>query len=277
MSCDATELDRHLRCTASMRHQGSLVLSAVALVVFSAEAAPAQVAISVYGGLAHTSSADVSLVQPGGTDLAFVGVSWTGESLKSPPYYGLRLSYWFGASAHWGLAVDFTHVKMYAQLDKTVSVSGRRSGTAVEGSERIADTFSVLSFSHGHNLLTLNGLYRWFPRGGRDGTFLGRLQLYGGLGTGVAIPHVETEIDGVVTSEYQVSGPVIEGLGGLNFDLTRHFLLFAEYQINYARLEGKLTDGGALAVKPWTHQLALGVSLSLSLGRSAQSREEPSD
>ena len=67
----------------------------------------------------------------------------------------------------------------------------------------------------------------------------------------------------LLTDEYQLSGPALEGLGGLNFDITRHFMLFGEYQLNYARLEGELTDGGSLEVRPWTHQVALGLSLSL--------------
>ncbi len=262
-SYNVTEIVRHLPCTAAMRHQATLVLSASALVILSTATANAQFAISFYGGLAHTSDADVRLVQPGGTHLTLAGVSWTGESLESPPYYGLRLSYWFGRAARWGLAVDFTHAKMYGELDNSVTVSGHRGGTPVDDTERLGDTFNTLSYSHGHNLLTLNGMYRWFPKGERDGTFLGRLQPYAGLGLGIAIPHVETEIDAVVTDEYQLSGPALEGLGGLSFQITRNFLLFGEYQLNYARLEGDLTDGGSLEVKPCTHQLALGLTLSL--------------
>jgi lipid A oxidase len=246
-----------------MRHLVALTLLACALVVFSTVTATAQPAISVYGGLAHTFAADVSLVQPGGTDLTFAGVSWTSESLESPPYYGLRLSYWLGRTARWGVAIDFTHAKMYADLEQSVAVSGRRAWAPVNGSERLGDTFSALSISHGHNLLTLNGMYRWFAKGERDPTLLGRLQFYGGLGLGIAIPHVETDIDGVVTDQYQVSGPAFEGLGGLNFDITRHFMLFVEYQLNYARLKGDLPDGGSLEVRPWTHQVALGLSLGL--------------
>jgi len=246
-----------------IKRQALLGLHVVVLVLFSAGTAPAQLAVSLYGGFAHTVDTDVGLVQAGGTDLTLGGAAWTSESLVSPPYYGLRLSYWFGGAAHWGLAVDFTHAKMYAQLDKTVSVSGNRGGVPVNSTERLADTFDALSFSHGHNLLTLNGMYRWFPRGERDATFLGRLQVYGGLGLGIAIPHVETDIDGVVTGEYQLSGPALEALGGLTVGVVRHVSLFGEYQLNYARLEAGLTDGGSLVVKPWTHQLAFGLSFSL--------------
>jgi len=246
-----------------MSYHATLGLAVSALVFSSAQAATAQLAVSVYGGLAHTTEADVSLTRPGGTELTFAGVAWSGESLESPPYYGLRLSYWFDREAPWGVGLDFTHAKMYAQLERSVAVSGRRDGTPVDGAERLADTFDVLSFSHGHNLLTLDGMYRWFPKGGRADTFLGRLQLYVGLGVGIAIPHVETDLEAVVTNEYQLSGPVLEGLGGLNFDLTRHFSLFGEYQLDYARLDASLTHGGSLSVKPWTHQLALGLSFRL--------------
>lgn len=246
-----------------MRHRATVPLLAGALVIVSTGSVTAQLAVGVYGGLAHTSGSDVSLVQPGGTDLTFAGVSWSSESLESPPYYGLRLSYWFGRAAHWGVALDYTHAKMYAHLEKSVRVSGRRGAMLVDGRERVADTFNGLSFSHGHNLLTVDGMYRWFPKGERSDGFLGRMQLYAGLGLGIAIPHVETDIDGVVTDEYQLSGPALEGLTGFNFDITRHIVLFAEYQLNYARLSGELADGGSLGVMPWTHQLALGLSVSL--------------
>lgn len=246
-----------------MRHRATVPLLAGALIVVSAGTMPAQLAVSLYGGLAQTNASDVSLVQPGGTDLTLAGVSWSSESLEGPPYYGLRLAYWFGRAAHWGVALDFTHAKMYAKLEESVGVSGRRGGTLVDGRERVADTFDALSFSHGHNLLTVDGMYRWFPKGERSDAFLGRMQLYAGFGLGIAIPHVETDVDGVVTDEYQLSGPALEGLSGLNFDITCHIALFAEYQLNYARLSGDLAGGESLEVMPWTHQLALGLSLNL--------------
>lgn len=246
-----------------MRHQATVGPLAGVLVIVFAGTLNAQLTVGVYGGLAYTSGSDVSLVQPGGTDMTFAGVSWSSESLESPPYYGLRLSYWFGRAAHWGVALDFTHAKMYAKLEESVGVSGRRGAAPVDGRERVADTFNALSFSHGHNLLMVDGMYRWFPKGERSDAFLGRMQLYAGLGLGIAIPHVETDVGGVVTDEYQLSGPALEGLSGLNFDMTRHIALFAEYQLNYARLSGNLAGGGSLEVVAWTHQLALGLSVGL--------------
>jgi opacity protein-like surface antigen len=229
--------------------------------------AEAQFAVGVYGGLAETMNSDVRLVQPGGTDLTFGAVAWSGESLKSPIYYGLRLTYWFGSRGAWGLALDFTHAKMYAQLEETVAISGTRDGAPASGSEPLGDTFDALSFSHGHNWLTVNALYRWFPKGGRDSSPLGRLQPYAGLGAGVAVPHVETSIAGVVTDDYQLAGPAFQGLIGLNVDVVSHLSIFLEYKLSHARINGELTDGGTLSTNPWSHNVIFGAAFAF--GRTA--------
>lgn len=245
-------------------HATTVPLAAALAVTLISSDARAQVAVSLYGGIAKTTKSDVALARPGGTDLKFAGASWTDESFQSPIYYGFRLSYWIGGrTGRWGLALDFTHAKMYADLEDTVAVSGQLNGSPVNGSQRLGDTFQALAFSHGHNLLTLNGIYRWFPTGERDGSFLGRLQPYVGLGVGVAIPHVEANVDGTVTDEYRVSGPAFEGRAGANFDVVRYLSAFAEYKLSYARIKGDLTGGGTIEAKPWTHQLVFGLSLNL--------------
>ena len=53
---------------------------------------------------------------------------------------------------------------------------------------------AVLEFTDGHNLITLNGMYRWMDLG-TPGTFLNRLQPYVLAGLGIAYPHVEVTIE----------------------------------------------------------------------------------
>lgn len=248
--------------TVRGRHRRALAASTLG-VALTAAPATAQLSVSVYGGVAKTLDGAVGLARPDGTDLTFADVSWRGESFKSPIYYGLRLTYWLGYSANWGVALDFTHAKMLAVLDDTVSVSGRREGSAVDGRERLGDTFTTLSFSHGHNLLTLNAMYRWFPKSERDETALGRLQAHFGLGLGLAIPHVETDIDGVITGEYQTSGLAVEARVGLDFEIVRRLSLLAEYKLSYARLDADLAGGASVDVRPWTHHAVLGISFNL--------------
>ena len=144
-------------------------------------------------------------------------VPWSDESFKSPIYYGARLAYWFDDTP-WGLALDFTHAKMIASADDVVEVIGSRAGVPVSGQERVGNTFTNLQISHGLNLLTLNGLYRLrLPIS---------IEPYAGLGVGVAIPHIETEIGGVTTQEYQLAGPAAQGLIGVHAPVYGRFSAF---------------------------------------------------
>ena len=113
-----------------------------------------------YLGKSSTIDSNVQLNQPDGTDLDFHGVGWYDESWVNPKYYGFRLSYWNRNAPRWGFVVDFTHAKMYAELDATVRVTGSREGEPVDGEELLGDTFDSLSISHGHNTLTFNGFHR---------------------------------------------------------------------------------------------------------------------
>ena len=233
------------------------ILSASLLLAIAGDRARAEIVLGAYGGLATSFDGDVTLEQPGGTDLTLDDVSWSDRSFESPIYYGLRLTYW--GTSGWGGALDYTHAKLYADLDDTVDVSGSRAGTPVAGSERVGDTFDALSFSHGHNMLTLNLMYRWGAIGAKGG-FLDRLRPYAGVGAGVAIPHVEVIVDGSQTDEYQLAGPAVQGLAGIDFSITERVSLFTEYKLSYAHIEADLAGGGTITVDPITNHFVLGVS-----------------
>ena len=233
------------------------ILSACLLFVIAGGRARAELALGAYGGLGTTFDSDVALEQPGGTDLTLSDVSWSDRSFESPIYYGLRLTYW--ADSGWGGALDYTHAKIYADMDDTVDVGGNRAGTPVAGRERVGDTFDALSFSHGHNMLTLNLMYRWSSLGS-EGSLLDRLRPYAGVGAGAAIPHVEVIANASRTDEYQVAGPAVQGLAGIDFAISERVSLFTEYKLSYAHIEADLTGGGTVSVEPITNHFALGVS-----------------
>ena len=249
-----------------MRKQTTYPLAAsivgALLVMGSMGAARAELFISGYLGKASTLDSDVELTRPGDTNLTFSDVSWEDDSFYNPLYYGYRLGYWFKNQPRWGVAIDFTHAKMYGELEKTVDVSGVRNGTPVSGQERLDDTFESLSFSHGHNLLTLNGMYRWMDLGTSPEEFLNRLQPYILAGLGLAIPHVEVTLDGDQTEAYQTAGWAAQAGGGLDVDITRWFSLFAEYRLSYADIEADLQGGGTLKTEPWTHHFTAGITFS---------------
>lgn len=224
--------------------------------------AQAELFLSGYLGACSTHDSDVELNRPGGTDLTFSDVSWDDKSFESPLYYGLRVGYWFKNHPNWGTAIDFTHAKMYSELEKVVSVSGTRGGEPVSGQERLGDTFEVLEFTDGHNLLTLNGMYRWMQLGKAPDDYLNRLQPYVMAGLGIAIPHVEVTVEGDKTFELQTTGLAAQAGAGLDVDITRWFSLYAEYRLSYAQIDADLVGGGTLKTEPWTHHFTLGVTFS---------------
>ena len=222
--------------------------------------AQAEWMVSLYGGIAHTLDSDVTLKESGDTRLSFHNVSWDDDSFQEPQYFGLRLTYWLSRQSPWGLAVDFTHAKMIAALDEEVSVSGRRNGEFVNATEVLGDSFLKLEFSHGHNVLTANVLYRWLTQS--HSPWLDRLQPYVGLGAGVAMPHVEIQAGPVATGDYQFAGPALQGLAGLQIALMQYLAVFVEFQWSYAHIDVDLRGGGSLETDAWTYHFNIGLSLS---------------
>jgi lipid A oxidase len=131
----------------------------------------AETQVAGYLGMSWTSPSTVTV---GGQ--SFHGVSWESRSFESPPYYGLRVGYFFAGNSGWGLALDFFHDKAYA------------SAGSVE------PALSRLSFSHGLNHLTVDVCWR---------THAGPLQPYLGAGIGTLVPHVEAESETASVDEYQ--------------------------------------------------------------------------
>ncbi len=234
---------------------GFASLTAAILASYVGSAWPQEWAASFYGGKAHNSASDVTLNQPGGTDLKFEQVSWDDESFKPPIYWGARLTRW--SDSGWGAALDFTHAKMSAQPEQVVHVSGTRAGTAVNQNEPLGNTFGSLSFTHGFNLLTANALYRW-PAW--NNAALSEMRAYAGAGLGFAWPHVEIGAGGQTTSEYQVAGPAYQGLVGVDLKAFDRISIFFEYKLSRADLRVDLAGGGTVRVKPLTQHAIVGAS-----------------
>lgn len=201
--------------------------------------ASAEMQISIYGGANTVSDSDLTL-DIGAVSTDF-DVEWEGKSFEAPPYYGLRGTYWLDgfANSRFGVAVDFTHAKAYADI---------------EGA--LAGSFSDLEFTHGLNLLTLNGLYR--------APLNDRFYLYAGAGAGITVPHVQvaTLAPADRVSEYQLTGPTIQGLAGANVRLGRGFSLFGEYKASYSWSDVDLGAGNSLDTSHLVHHFALGLSFS---------------
>jgi lipid A oxidase len=186
----------------------------------------AETQVAGYLGGSWTAASSVTL---GGQ--TFHGVSWESRSLEMPPYYGLRVAYFFAGNSGLGLALDFFHDKAYS----------------TDGS--LAPALRRLSFSHGLNHLTIDVDWR---------THLGPLRPYLGMGIGTLVPHVEAASDAASTDEYQwFRGVSVKVQAGAQWRVVGPAGIFVEYRLTFAHL-GVSVPGGTLRTSLWTNHLALG-------------------
>lgn len=210
---------------------------AAGVLAASTVAAAAEFQLSVYGGWQTAPHSDVTVT--GAAPESFTA-GWEGRSFETPPYYGVRGTYWLRNAPQWGVALDFTHAKVYAD-DETLA-------------DDVPD-WTRFEFSDGINVLTVNGMRRFDEWNG--------LTPYVGLGAGLSIPYVEVTRTDVAdeTLEYQIGGPAFEALAGASYRLTERFSVFGEYQFNYTINDLTLDNGDELSTDIILNAFAFGVSV----------------
>lgn len=205
----------------------------------------AEMAFGAYLGAPYHYPSDFKLTKEGVHDLTVKNVEWYTKPFDNPLYYGARVQRWF-AGGTFGSMVDFLHSKAYAPLKKETSLEGMMNGEPVPETAVLRDYFRKLEFTHGHNMLTLNGLMR-FAR-------FGPVLPYAGLGAGVSLPHSEMHIakENTRTYEYQYTGPAAQALFGLEWRL-KTGSVFLEYKFTIADYRAPLTgdDGSWLPLDMW--------------------------
>jgi opacity protein-like surface antigen len=188
-------------------------------------------------------------------------LQWVGQSLKAPVYYGIRTTKWLSTAKLIGLMADFTHIKAIANPDQTVHFDESTKTMTAKKEVVLGEHFKRLQFSHGLNLLTVNGVFA-LP------LFSGWLKPYIGIGTGVAVPHVEVQHIGDTseqwTNEYQITGPAWQALIGVEIRLAERISFFLEYKVNYANIDVTLDKGERLRTRLLTHQGLSGLMATIS-------------
>lgn len=199
-----------------------------------------------YGGSPYTYASDVTLRGPN-VDMTVHGVDWEGRPFTSPIYYGIRIQRWLKQSAIGGM-IDFTHSKVYSPMEQKTRYSGTRDGKPVPTEGKISDQFHKLEFTHGHNMLTANALWRLPLRGAF-------ISPYVGVGLGISLPHSEVQLKGATgrTYEYQYTGPAAQVLVGVELRMPR-LSYFGEYKLTYASYQVPLwnRDGAWVLQDLWT-------------------------
>lgn len=190
--------------------------------------------ISAYGGYQTAPHSKVEV-----SDQPDFTAGWEGKSFASPPYWGVRGTYWFegGALSNLGISLDYTHDKVYADDDTL-----RKSG------------WSHFEFTDGLNLLTLNALYR-FPL-----ESMPALTPYVGAGAGINVPHVEVTRASGKTFEYQFGGATLQAQAGISYAITKNWSTFLEYKGTYSFVDVDIDSGASLKTDVKTNAVNLGIA-----------------
>ena len=208
----------------------------IALLPAACGAVFAETRWSAYTGSSWTRDSDLRISQPAlGTELTLNDVAWSARPFRPAPYYGLRVTRFL--TPHWGVALDFTHYKAYANPSGTVTAMGTWHGAPVREMAPMDRYVQRFEISHGVNLLTINALYRW-PRG--------RFEPYVGAGVGTYVPHAESTVgERPHETSYRASGTAWQAFGGLHYRVTEHLGLFVEAKHDEGAVRVDVADGRA--------------------------------
>jgi lipid A oxidase len=203
----------------------------------------AETLFSAYTGTSYTRSSDLRLAQPGlASDFTLRDVHWDAHPFKPAPYYGLRVTHFYDRSPNWGAAIDYTHYKIYANTDRVVSADGTVRGVPIAAAVPMNQLVQRFEISHGVNVLSLNGIYRWLDAG----IAAGRLQPYVGAGLAYYVPHAENTVGGVpFEGGYKTSGFGYQLFAGAQYWMTERVGLFAETKFNSGTAKVDIAGGRA--------------------------------
>jgi hypothetical protein len=118
----------------------------------------------------------------------------------------------------------------------------------------LAPALQRFSLSHGINSITIDALGRLRS---------GRFSVYGGIGGGTAVPHVEAVSAVGTVDEYQwFRGVALKAFTGATYELVGPLAVFAEVRGTYMHLTVDISDGTA-STSLWTAHAAVGALIRL--------------
>jgi lipid A oxidase len=214
-------------------------IAAVLLGMLLSPEVPAENIFSVYTGTSATRNSELHLSgRRAGIDVTVHDVHWDADPFKAAPYYGLRYTHFFEQRPEWGVALDFTHYKMVADTERAVPLSGTWKGAAVNTRARMDQYVQQFEISHGVNMLSINGVYRWRSPSA--------WQPYAGVGLGYYRPHAETTVDHRPhATGYDHSGFGYQLLAGVQYRFGTQWGAFAEVKFNSGTARLDIADGRA--------------------------------
>lgn len=198
--------------------------------------------VGAYLGGARTRASDLTILQPSvGNDLTFRDVRFDSRSFTPPLYYGLRGGYFLKRSPFLGFEAEFIHLKVFAEPQQRVRVSGVRDDVPIDTELPLGEIVQQYSISHGVNLLLFNVVARHHVKGVANE----RLFLTARGGLGPTLPHTESRIEGQAQEQYEIGRLAWQASGGAEFRLWRQWHVFGEYKFSRTRQRGEISAGTA--------------------------------
>jgi hypothetical protein len=218
----------------------------------------AQWIAGAYIGEAHTLNSGLTIRQPAlATDISFHDISYRGESFQTPLYYGVRAGYFFHPK--WAVEAEFTHLKVFANVNQTATVTGILNGTLIDAREPVNTIVQRFSISHGVNLLLANAIFRhelWRSNDEKSAGAYVSLR----LGAGATIPHAESTVQQRTDEHYQVGSPALQFAGTIELRICKRWYWMGEYKFTRTREQVDVSSGIAKSLLQ-THHVVTGPSI----------------
>ena len=119
----------------------------------------------------------------------------------------------------------------------------------------------VRDIHQAHDLMTVNGMYRWLQPGLGSSDAGHWFVPYVGLGVGVAVSPIEESLGTIDSFEDRLAGPAAQGLVGGDVLIGGRWSMFVEYKLSWTDLTSTAANGSSLDLDAWTNHIALGLSM----------------
>ena len=219
--------------------------------------ADAQWAASVFTGTSHNRPSSISIDRPDvGQSLEFLDVRYDTKPFQTAPYYGVRLTRFFGDTRRLGLELELLHNKVYARTKDTVHVRGTSDGLPIDGHFPMNTFVNRYNQTHGLSFVLASVVWRR-PLGRPDGPLA--LLVRGGAGpvvSGRDIVMPDLNVQG-----YEVSALGGQAAAGITARIAPMLSAMVEYKFTYARPEVDLTAGGRGRMTAASHHIAVGLTI----------------
>lgn len=238
--------------------RGLIATALSGLVVCLPVRADADWLASAFLGHAWTPSSTVTLTLPDRqTAVDIGGVEYRGESLRSPQYYGYRVT-WIPDAHSWiGVEAEVVHAKVFAEGDRLVRFTGTLNGNQIDATLPLSSVVQRLAMSHGLNFIFANIALRR-ELGPVDATGTRRFVIAARVGAGPTVPHAETTVDNVNRDQYESGGLGVQIAGGFEATVWRRLAILGEYKFTRATPQLEL-DGGTITVPVSSHHFVGGL------------------